>query len=213
MGRAPVRWLLAVLFFALPALLPTLSQASEFPALFHVVDVASDDVLNVRALPDAASPTIDSFAFDYKRVEVIAITDDRSWGLVNVGEVSGWVSMRYLQPSSDLKWAYDQVALYCFGTEPFWSADLFTHGHEVEFQFFDDPPERFDVAWTARPENYTGDVLGFGASGDSGTLFGTIRNDQCSDGMSDRTFGLTFEAYFVRGGQPIGYRGCCSLTW
>ncbi|MEY8843180.1 peptide-binding protein, partial [Cribrihabitans sp. XS_ASV171] len=89
--------------------------------------MASDDVLNIRAAPDAQADKIGEFAHDAQDVEVMSFNDDRSWGLVNTGERSGWTSMRFLspQPAGDLPIAR---RLSCAGTEPFWSLDITQNG-------------------------------------------------------------------------------------
>lgn len=84
---------------ALLCWVPQAGWAFDFPALYHVIDVADDDVLNVRAQPDAQSAIIGTLLHDEADVEVMALSDDGKWGLINVGENAGWVAIRFLQHS------------------------------------------------------------------------------------------------------------------
>ena len=59
-----IRVLILLLALALPL------RAEEFPAAYAVTGVASNDVLNIRARPDAGSAIIGSLAPDATGVEV-----------------------------------------------------------------------------------------------------------------------------------------------
>ncbi|GAA6165621.1 hypothetical protein NBRC116590_33250 [Pelagimonas sp. KU-00592-HH] len=196
---------------AAPLLLPTLLSAGEFPALFSVTGVAANDVLNIRETANASADKLGALAHNAENVEVVAVDDARKWALINTGETAGWVAFRYLARQSETGWAWDRIGLECFGTEPFWSAATDADRSLLAFQFFDDPVEHFAVQWTSHPENYTVGTLGLGAASPSGSAFATVRSALCSDGMSDRTYGLATELFILRDGTPTGYRGCCTL--
>jgi hypothetical protein len=110
---------LAVLLWAALAL-PGAATQDGWPAIHDVTGVAADDVLNIRERPDASSPIVGQLAPD-ATVEVIRPNERLTWGLVNAGERTGWVSLRYLQRRPG-QWdgAFPEIAS-CFGTEPFWS--------------------------------------------------------------------------------------------
>jgi hypothetical protein len=76
-----------------------------------VVDVASDDVLNVRARPGVAHPIVGTIPFYGIDVEVHAggqEVDGSWWVPVQYGEVTGWVNSRYL--ARQVGWVDEAVA-------------------------------------------------------------------------------------------------------
>lgn len=190
---------------ALVASLAGPAQATQeyiLPTLFDVAGVAADDVLNIRQQPDASSPVIGTLSPDARDVEVVQET--RGWGRVNSGEASGWVSMRYLTYRTDV-WEPGRLpaGFRCFGTEPFWSIGV--SGDQIHYS----EPERE----SAFP---LGAILDSGVFrhptravlGGEMTLVATPQ--LCSDGMSDRLFGL--EASLIRHGErPVMLNGCCTI--
>ena len=190
-----------------------------FPALYDVAGVASDDVLNVRDAPSAGSEIIGTFAPGESGIEVIALSQDGGWGLVNKEERAGWTAMRFLarqpgQMAADWASGLAPRALDCFGTEPFWGLSLRPGG---TFEFTD--PFQGDggaLAGTYVP-------LATSASSGKRGLFATIAGypawltgiisfETCSDGMSDQLYGLGLD---LARGDPTGGRldaGCCSLV-
>jgi hypothetical protein len=82
---------------------PTATEAAPpiGPSLgpFAVVDVASDDVLNVRSGPGVAHPIVGTIPFSGIGVEVHAggqEVDGSWWVPVQYGDVAGWANSRYL---------------------------------------------------------------------------------------------------------------------
>lgn len=197
-----VRTALALtLAVATPALA---TQEYSLPTLFDVSGVAADDVLNIRADPDAQAPIIGTLAPDAQAIEVI---DERGgWARVNAGEGAGWVSMRYLAYRTDV-WQEGELpdAFRCLGTEPFWDAKV--EGGDLVLR---------------RPDDQAGDRRAVQAVLDTGifrdparvvvardmTLFAQPRI--CSDGMSDRLFGLS-ATLVLHGDQPAMLSGCCTI--
>ena len=58
------------------------------PTLYDVTGVRANDVLNIRAMPDASSSILSELPHDAKGVEVV---DARAgWARVNTFERSGW---------------------------------------------------------------------------------------------------------------------------
>ncbi|WP_270725384.1 SH3 domain-containing protein [Shimia sp. Alg240-R146] len=185
-------------------LLPTLLWAQEYPALHDVTDVASDDVLNIRAEATSGAPIVGTLVHNATDVEVIAA--DGRWGRVNTGEGSGWVSLRYLarqEPNPDYSLAQ---RLSCYGTEPFWSADI-VQGQRVQFSTpagdYETPGAGLMVSASGVPGLW---ALAYGDS------VATFRREECSDGMSDRLFGLSVAVFKRHGGEVSLLSGCCSIT-
>ncbi|WP_425100765.1 COG3650 family protein [Tropicibacter sp. S64] len=187
--------------------LPTLSLAQDFPALHSVTGVASDDVLNIRSVPSGSSEIIGTLAPDQTGVEVLRLDDSGAWGQVNSDEMAGWASMRFLEatPGGSLP---EHGSLSCGGTEPFWGLDV-TQGGEAVF----DSPEG---GWTlsagplipagGRPWPWA--VIG---SGGDRTMTAVITPEACSDGMSDREYGLSITVVSQRYGETEVVNGCCLL--
>lgn len=195
-----------------PILVPMLAWASPalatqeyiLPTLFDVSGVSSHDVLNIRAEPSARAARIGTLAPDAQRVEVVE--EQAGWGRINTGEGTGWVSMRYLAYRTDV-WQPGQLppAFRCLGTEPFWDARV----------------EDGDLVLRS-PEDQAGDRRPVRAVLDTGifrdparvvvaqdmTLFS--HPQICSDGMSDRLFGLS-ATLVIHGDQPRMLSGCCMI--
>ena len=176
--------------------------ADPYPALFDVTGVAADDMLNIRAEPDAGSDRIGALDPDATGVEVIR--EQTGWGRVNVGEGAGWVSMRYLvaQPGGD--YALTQ-RLDCFGTEPFWSLDIL-QGQSATLSTPDGQtalPAGLLQTARGRTDRF---IVGLGA--DHVAVIGRMA---CSDGMSDREFGLEIGLIGASGELTL-HAGCCALS-
>lgn len=187
------------------------AQVHDYPALYRVSGVAATDVLNVRAGPGTEHQIIGSFAPNQTGVEVIGTTEDRRWGRVSLGEISGWASMRFLSRTGPDWNAGLPIPLYCGGTEPFWNYQRLIGGGNFS-SLVRPEVEPYAELWNGQPTGRGPQT--FGLVLDSGvsrmTVF--IRRGICSDGMSDRDFGLI--AYFLRT-SPEGtelLEGCCTLA-
>jgi uncharacterized membrane protein len=187
------------------------TQEYILPTLFDVTGVAADDVLNVRAGPDAGAEILGTLAPDAERIEVVAQDADGVWGQVNVGERAGWVALRFLAYRTDV-WEAGRLpeGLRCFGTEPFWSmrpdwSRLVVATPEAEAAL-----ELRAVLGTGVFRDPTRALVAEG-EGRRVTLVATP--GACSDGMSDRAFGLVATAVVEEGGAEPGLvAGCCSIA-
>ncbi len=195
--------------FVLVAFLPLGLAAQPLPALYDVQGVAADDVLNIRAEPSARAAIIGRLAPDARGIEVVAHNVAGTWGQINTGERSGWVSLRYMALRGVHIDHYNlPVGLRCFGTEPFWSL------------------ENTDGAWSYRTPEMTRDGLEIRVAQDTGIpedlrrmvqfnglggpATGFIYPAECNDGMSDRAYGLAI-GVMMSPSAPL-LSGCCSLT-
>ncbi len=178
------------------------------PDLFDVTGVAADDALNVRSEPGARAGIVGTLEPDARGVEITATED--GWGRVNKGEGSGWVAMRFLA-RQDGTWRAGEVppTLSCFGTEPFW-----TLGMEDGGMSWSTP----DGAWalgeaTVLGGEIPGDIRrGLKAAGDGVAVHAFMAPGACSDGMSDRAFGLNAAVILDDGAGPRLLHGCCSIA-
>lgn len=190
---------------------PVVAQdAARYPGLHAVTGVAANDILNIRNAPNARADIIGWFPPDDTGVEVIALSANGRWGKVSRGPRPGWASMAYLIPvpggQDPRRWP-----VFCTGTEPFWSLHFDATAGTARWsapdessltyamslaapQGFDDPPR---MAATLRTE------------GEAITLM--TRAEQCSDGMSDRGFGLSVDLLRNGTGGARHLRGCCSM--
>jgi uncharacterized membrane protein len=170
------------------------------PAIYHVTRVSGDDVLNVRSGPSTGYPVIDGL-LNGTQVEVTAGSGD-GWARILHGEGNGWVAMRYLEP---LTASAIPETLFCSGTEPFWSLTLERDG-ALTFTEMDRGPVKISPDWR---HSVTGTLNGSFAAGADRDIALFHRRD-CSDGMSDRSYGWAVD--FLRtGGQGAYLQGCCRM--
>lgn len=197
-----MRALLAGLFILIAAT----AHSSELPALFHVTGVATDDVLNIRQSPSAAAPIVGQFAPTASGIEVSALDAGGKWGRINTAETTGWVSMRYLQASATHPDIPLAPALHCHGTEPFWSLDIRQGSHTI-LRSPEAAPQVFPDTGYLQPARGRPDRFALSLSASAAAV---IRRADCSDGMSDRMFGLEID--LLTGSDPLSlHSGCCAL--
>ena len=175
--------------------------AETAPTLLVVTGVAPDDVLNIRAEPDANAAILGMLAFDATGIEVTAQgTDTLDWIHIAHDGVAGWVNARFL--SFENAGQTLPVRLTCSGTEPFWGIELSYSRAEANFVFSDTvfttgfaPP----VSPAARTDQW---LL---AEWDDPADFLLIAPEACSDGMSDNTHPYSVSARLD--GNVLA--GCC----
>lgn len=187
--------------------------AAELPALFDVTGVAADDVLNIRENPRATGAKVGDLAPDRTGVEVVELSESGDWGRVNSGEGSGWVRMTFLseQPGPGEGETLFGQPLACSGTEPFWSM-AFAPNVDAVFAPIDSEPVAFTVAADMMSSNVAGQAQAVIAGAYGGeTVTGIVRRAICSDGMSDRVFGLSLDMVMTDGDGSRLLSGCCTL--
>jgi uncharacterized membrane protein len=189
------------------ALGATGAAAESYPALFRVVGVASDDVLNVRTGPGGSNPVIDGLAHDATGVEVIRT--EGSWGLVNTAERTGWASLRFMERQEASAVPFTDM-LSCFGTEPFWSLDI-TPGATARLSTpSSETPELFQIGGFERAWNPLEKYVLRGGEA-ARPISVLVVPAYCDDGMSDREYGLDVTVFLAGSDGPL-LSGCCSLA-
>ncbi len=195
--------ILAILVFCV---FPTIVSAQILPDAFRVTGVAANDVLNIRAEPNARAPivgTLDPFATN---IEVLALSDDRKWGRVSANEGNGWASMRYLEATNHTAQGELPRPMTCFGTEPFWALAMYPGGDEYELA----GEGRRSLSLVKHVMSHPGYVAIFEElSGLTRTL--TISRGWCSDGMSDRDYGWSATLFNETAQGDSLLFGCCTL--
>lgn len=194
---------------ALIGFAPAIARSSDLPALFDVTGVAADDVLNVRAAPEAGADKIGALSHDARDVEVIRAED--GWGQINLGEQAGWVSLRFLARQEGGDYALTRE-FSCFGTEPFWTLAV-TQGVSARLSTPSGLPLDFSAGLlqsaTGRTDRYF--LQGVQPNAEPG-FAAVVRRAACDDGMSDRAFGLDVDLLLDMPGGAVMLSGCCSLT-
>jgi uncharacterized membrane protein len=197
--------MLRVLVLIMAMTAPGAVAQTLVPQLHDVTGVRADDVLNIRAEPNARAPILGSLAPDARGIEVVALNDAGTWGLINHGESTGWVSLRYMAPRGVHIDHYNlPVGMRCFGTEPFWSLD-----HDrgtLRYEAMGEAALLYDVEIsqdTGIAEDFTRMIR---ASG----LIAFVYPAACSDGMSDRAYGLSVG--IMTGPATALLTGCCTLA-
>ena len=190
--------------------MPAFATQDGWPALYDVSGVASDDVLNVRAEPDPRSEVIGTLPHDGRDIEILRPNDDFTWGRVNLGERSGWISLDYVERNTSY-WDGQFPALRnCFGTEPFWS--LAIDGDDVLFETPENSASGHITEQISSLNRRDRHAFTFRLSAKPGEDdFATVSMEQCSDGMSDREFaiGIDILSHGTVGRELIS--GCCSI--
>lgn len=178
------------------------------PTLSDVTGVAANDRLNIRERPDAAAAVIGTLPPDAKGIEIVA--ERNGWAQVNTGERAGWVNARFLTFRSDV-WQTGQLpaTLNCLGTEPFWSV------RQVGKTIVYETPEgaRQMERRAVLDQGFRSPVRGVIAGDAQGRMTLAIQPGQCSDGMSDRSYGLSALLIFDGAGQTSRMQsGCCRIS-
>ncbi|MFQ1699038.1 SH3 domain-containing protein [Loktanella agnita] len=200
-----MRFILITLAFLWSGLAHADELRPALPALYRVIGVTIDDVLNIRAAPDASASTVGEFASDAKDIEVTALSLSGSWARVNTGENTGWVAFRYLarQPMV-IGFAGLPDSLSCFGAEPFWNLRLTAEGLQLNRP---DGSRTFpmSVIGTSAPVSLGITGFHFTWMADDVHVRAWILPGQCSDGMSDAIYALHYVDTY------LGHHGCCHL--
>ncbi len=196
----------AVLLFAAIS-----AWAQILPEVYTVTGVATNDTLNVRARPNSRSADIGDI-YPNEQVEVIALSENGTWGKIISGEANGWVAMRFLRlsPLPTMPDSAMPLQLVCTGTEPFWAATFWTN-RNLEFKDFATASaaptfQRIDQSTTA--DGFAPVSFAFTA----GRFTGTLDRAKCSDGMSDRDYGWQLRLIEHANGRLQLRNGCCQAA-
>lgn len=180
-------------------------RADVLPALHDVTGVAADDVLNIREHPDAGAAILGVLAPDATGIEVVSMEGD--WAMVNTADADGFVARRFLVRGTGPDWNTLQTPLHCLGTEPFWDLAIAPETQTAWLstpENMDPAPMRMEQVWPALPWS---PIAAF-AMPDG---FVALSPADCSDGMSDRLYGIAVDI-FLTGPDHERLSGCCALN-
>jgi uncharacterized membrane protein len=189
---------------------PSLALAQVFPALYGVTGVASNDVLNIRNSADLGAEIIASLPPGAKAVEVLGLSPDGKWALVNGPQVSGYVALRYLMASD---WLILDSPLSCRGIEPFWGLNIDPLAKTVQFSRPEGPNMLLSIQ-TIWPGSAINNVSALVASSVNTQATVVLSGAACSDGMSDTVCGISASLLMrdAKGENPVSYSGCCTIA-
>lgn len=199
--------ILATIVFA-----ATSAQADmkQFPALYDVTGVASDDVLNVRAGTGASHPIIEALSHNDRDIEIIRLSSNGKWGLIGYPGGNGWASMRYLKRQNGQTGSNVPRPLNCGGNEPFWGI---TFGpNSTEFLEPGQMSQALGTLWQGIPDGMQPVAYGAKLAGAGGEINAVITRSECSDGMSERAYGFEINALLSGTFGNRMLTGCCLLT-
>ena len=207
------RHALALLLLLTVACAPGPAPATQeyiLPTLFDVTGVEAGDVLNIRAAPSARAEIIGAFDHDARNIEVVAHDRTGRWAQVNTAERSGWVALRYLAYRTDV-WTGDALprGLRCLGTEPFWS--LRPGDGVLTFSTPGGPDRALALEAVLATGVFRDPRRALVARDGDRRLTAVMTPKACSDGMSDRAYGLEVNVVVEADGQAELLSGCCSI--
>jgi uncharacterized membrane protein len=196
------------LFAACPA---AATPEYVLPTLFDVTGVAANDVLNIRAAPDAGADIIGTLSPQARDIEVVGYDQTGRWARVNTGEAAGWVAFRFLAYQVDV-WTEGTLppTLHCLGTEPFWS--FWPRGDTLVFSTPEQPERVMRIEQLLSTGMFRDPRRSVSAHAAGHRMTAVIVPMACSDGMSDRAYGLDVTVILGERGEPRMLTGCCSVA-
>lgn len=202
--------MLGAVFLAKPSFAEALQEDQSLPALYAVTGVEQGDELNIRLEPQSDADIIGSLPPQSAGIEVVGRKG--SWLQINSIEASGWVAARFLEreagaPQSGVL----PERLACFGTEPFWS--VVAAGSTLNYNTPDNPDgTSFSVRHVTRAMNSPSPHWIILGERQAQSMTAVVMPETCSDGMSDRAFGLAATIVIDSGDTATGLSGCCSIA-
>lgn len=233
--RRPIAFLFAGLLLALCAgFAGDKAQAAETDtqkAHFRVVRVDSNDVLNMRIVPDPYAAKVGAIPPDARGIEATGRTAKRGdyiWREIMYRDVTGWVNSHFLvrdraqsagappqiDPEAEITGSTSGTSVFleplsCAGTEPFWG--MLLKGRETVLDSLADGPLQIDLSPARQsPQMSTAWAIDARTKAENKPVSIIIRRtNQCSDGMSDIIF--PYETFITISGGPF-YAGCCNTA-
>jgi uncharacterized membrane protein len=125
--------------------------------------------------------------------------------------LSGWVALRYLAYQAGV-WSPGTLppTLQCLGNEPFWS--FRPRDGNLVFSTPDAPERAMRIEQVLSTGMFRDPRRAVTAEGEMGRMTAVMVPVACSDGMSDRGYGLDVTVILEGRGTPQMLTGCCSIA-
>ncbi|WP_375260755.1 COG3650 family protein [Palleronia sp.] len=193
---------------ALVLLLAILSggaAAAQGRGSYDVTGVAPDDALFIRARPSNEGEVVGVLQHDETGVRVTELSDNGRWGRVDHEGAEGWVYLGYMKAQGGATGF--PGPLDCTGTEPFWSLAIRPDSVTLD----EASGSGFDgTAGTRTRAAGRGNRWSLRAFDSGRSLTAIIVGEECSDGMSDRTYPYTVDVLLSEEDDHGHISGCCS---
>lgn len=183
-----------------------LASDGTLPARFD----SAETPLAIRAAPAPDAAVLGHLQPGAQGVQVIARSADGAWGQIAHGEGDGWLPMAGLsrqpsppgsKPATALLWG--GAVLGRASADPFFA----------EFEQPEHPEMPLQITGTDSRPGADGPVRLWTFAGETATASLLVRHEMCSDGMSDRPFGLSAAFTMIESTGAVHLRlGCCALT-
>ncbi|WP_439122235.1 hypothetical protein [Marivita sp.] len=182
------------------------------PTYHRVTGVAATDTLNVRAEPSANSADIGDLAHDARQIEAFEFDATGRWARIALNERDGWVATRFLTSDEVNTIGASSVpaGLVCGGTEPFWALGLYGEDARYSHPVDGDTDFAFDSVTVAEGRLGSPALVTL-ATENTQVIEATVSGAECSDGMSDRSYGWTVTMQLIAPGKRRLLTGCCHL--
>ena len=188
---------LIVFVFALIA-----AATAQADVSYSVFGVRPGDTLNMRSQPNPNAPVVQTIPFDGRDIGLTGRNAPGAWVEVIYNRKRGWVNGRFLGYGTG---RYQVPAfLDCTGTEPFWSIGLRPGAAQADLMFAERRMS-FRLTRVEQAMNRS-DVWHFRGASRPGEMSLIVRNESCSDGMSDTRY--PFSAVALISGLNV-IAGCC----
>lgn len=180
------------------------------PSLFDVAGVAANDVLYIRETPSTRGRIVGQLAPGARNIEVVGYDASGKWARINVGEQTGWVAFRFLLYRVDV-WRPESLPanLHCLGNEPFWSLKA-----SANTVVLSTPEDRIvmEIDTVLDSGRFRDTRRSVTTTGGVQSLTAIIVPMACSDGMSERAYGLDVTVLLDTRGDRQMLTGCCSIS-
>lgn len=183
-----------------------LASDGTLPARFD----SAETPLAIRAAPAPDAAVLGHLQPGAQGVQVIARSADGAWGQIAHGEGDGWAAHGRAQPPTVATGSKPATALLWGGAVlGRASADpLFRRVRTAEH-----PEMPLQITGTDSRPGADGPVRLWTFAGETATASLLVRHEMCSDGMSDRPFGLSAAFTMIESTGAVHLRlGCCALT-
>ena len=187
------------------ALVSLAGAAPAEPRYVDVEGVASNDSLNVRTGPGSGFSDIGDIPPFATGIEVLETRD--GWGRILWQEGNGWIALRFTKAAArpTIRGSAIPIGLQCGGTEPFWSTRL--GGNGITFSEPGGTALALNLVQGQTAEGHRFPHA-FSFASASAAMLTIIRPAECSDGMSDRSYGWSVDA--IAPDRRL-LTGCCHL--